>query len=144
MIKNYLKIAWRSLWKNKTSSIINIAGLATGLTCCLLMVLYMQHELNYDKFQDKGDRIARVIMEYSFNGSPVTKGNFTSTKVLPSFQRNFPEVEGGVRMSDPDRLVKYDDKLFMEKKFLYADSTFFQVFSFPLLKGDPAQVLKAP
>ena len=144
MIKNYLKIAWRSLWKNKTSSLINIAGLATGLTCCLLMVLYMQHELNYDKFQQKGDRIARVIMEYSFNGSPVTKGNFTSTKVLPSFKRNFPEVESGVRMSDPDRLVKYDDKIFMEKRFLYADSTFFQVFSFPLVKGDPAQVLKSP
>lgn len=144
MIKNYLRIAWRSLWKNKTSSLINIAGLATGLTCCLLMVLYMQHELNYDKFQQKGDRIARVIMEYSFNGSPVTKGNFTSTKVLPSFKQNFPEVESGVRMSDPDRLVKYDDKIFMEKKFLYADSTFFQVFSFPLLKGNPAQVLKSP
>ncbi|MEP7373280.1 MAG: ABC transporter permease [Chitinophagaceae bacterium] len=144
MIKNYLKIAWRSLWKNKTSSFINIAGLTTGLTCCLLMVLYMQHELNYDKFQQKGDRIVRVIMEYSFNGSPVTKGNFTSTKVLPSFKRNFPEVEDGVRMSDPDRLVKYEDKTFMEKKFLYADSTFFQVFSFPLLNGDPAQVLKSP
>jgi putative ABC transport system permease protein len=143
MIKNYLKIAWRSLWKNKTSSLINITGLTTGLTCCLLMVLYMQHELKYDKFQQKGDRIVRVIMEYSFNGSPLTKGNFTSTKVFPSFKKNFPEVEDGVRMSDPDRLVKYDDKIFMEKKFLYADSTFFQVFSFPLLKGDPAQVLKS-
>ena len=102
------------------------------------MVLYMQHELSYDKFQQNGDRIVRVIMEYSFNGSPVTKGNFTSTKVFPSFKRNFPEVEDGVRMSDPDRLVKYGDKVFMEKKFLYADSTFFQVFSFKLLKGDPA------
>lgn len=144
MIKNYFKIAWRSLWKNKTASLINIAGLSIGLTCCLLMVLYMQHELSYDKFQLKGDRIARVIMEYSFSGSPVTKGNFTSTKVFPSFKQNFPEVEDGVRMSDPDRLVKYSGKIFMEKKFLYADSTFFHVFSFPLLKGDPARVLKAP
>jgi putative ABC transport system permease protein len=143
MFKNYFKIAWRSLGKNKTSSFINITGLTTGLTCCLLMVLYMQHELSYDKFQKNGDRIARVIMEYSFNGSEPTKGNFTSTKVFPSFKRNFPEVEDGVRMSDPDRLVKYEDKIFNEKKFVYADSTFFSVFnSFHLLKGQPQQVLK--
>ncbi|MEI9807111.1 MAG: ABC transporter permease [Bacteroidota bacterium] len=70
MIKNYFKIAWRSLRKSKTASFINIAGLTVGLTCCLLMVLYMQHELNYDKFQQKGDRIVRVIMEYSFKRKP--------------------------------------------------------------------------
>lgn len=144
MIKNYFKIAWRSLWKNKTSSLINITGLSVGLTCCLLMVLYMQHELSYDKFQQKGDRIARVIMEYSFSGSPVTKGNFTSTKVFPSFKQNFPEVEDGVRMSDQDRVVKYGDKIFNEKKFLYADSTFFNLFSFKLIKGNPGQVLNNP
>jgi putative ABC transport system permease protein len=143
MFKNYFKIAWRSLWKNKTSSFINITGLTAGLTCCLLMVLYMLHELSYDKFQKNGDRIARVIMEYSFNGSEPTKGNFTSTKVLPSFKRNFPEVVDGVRMSDPDRLVKSEDKIFNEKKFVYADSTFFSVFnSFHLVKGQPQQVLK--
>lgn len=144
MLKNYLKTAFRTLWKNKTTSVINVTGLAIGLTCCLLMVLYMQHELSYDKFQKNGDRIARVIMEYSFNGSPATKGNFTSTKVFPAFKQHFPEVEDGVRMSDPDRLVKYGDKVFMEKRFLYADSTFFRVFSFNLIKGDPLTVLKSP
>ncbi|HMK25919.1 MAG TPA: ABC transporter permease [Chitinophagaceae bacterium] len=144
MIKNYFKIALRSLWKNKTASFINIAGLSVGLTCCLLMVLYMQHELSYDKFQQKGDRVVRVIMEYSFNGSPLTKGNFTSTKVFPSFKQNFPEVEDGARMSGTARLVKYGDKIFTEKQFLYADSTFFRIFSFNLLKGDPALLLKAP
>jgi putative ABC transport system permease protein len=144
MIKNYLKIAWRSLWKNKTSSLINIAGLSVGLTCCLLMVLYMQHELSYDKFQKKGERIVRVIMEYSFSGSPVTRGNFTSTKVFPSFKQNFAEVEDGVRMYNPYKLVKYGDKIFNEKKFVYADSTFFNLFSFKLLKGNPSQVLKEP
>jgi putative ABC transport system permease protein len=145
MIKNYFKIAWRSLWKNKTASIINITGLCVGLTCCLLMVLYMQHELSYDKFQKNGDRVVRVIMEYSFNGSPVTKGNFTSTKVLPSFKRNFPEVQEGVRMSLATRLVKYNESLFNEKGFMYADSTFFTVFpSFPLIAGQQDQVLKGP
>jgi len=145
MIRNYFKIAWRSLWKNKTASIVNIIGLSVGLACCLIMVLYMQHELSYDKFQQNGDRLVRVIMEYSFNGSPVTKGNFTSSKVAPSFKRNFPEVEDGVRMSaDGDRLVKYGKKLFTEKKFLYADPAFFRIFSFRLVKGNPAEVLKSP
>src|SRR4030095_6603414 len=145
MIKNYLKIAWRSLRKNKTSSFINITGIATGITCCLLMVLYIQHELSYDKFQENGNRIVRVIMEYRFSGGEMTMGNFTSTKVFPTFKRNFPEVTDGVRMSDPDRLVKFEDKLFDEKRFLYADSTFFGVFkSFKLLKGIPQQVLKNP
>ena len=145
MIRNYLKIAWRSLRKNKTFSFINITGIATGITCCLLMVLYIQHELSYDKFQANGDRIVRVIMEYRFSGGEMTKGNFTSTKVFPAFKRNFPEVADGVRMFDPDRLVKFNEKLFEEKRFVYADSTFFGVFnSFKLLKGSPTQVLKNP
>lgn len=145
MIRNYLKIAWRSLWKNKTASIINIAGLSVGMACCMLIVLYLQHELSYDKFHRNSDRIVRVIMEYSFNGNPVSKGNFTSSKVAPSFKRNFPEVEDGVRMSaDGDRLVKYGEKSFTEKKFLYADPGFFRIFDLNLLTGNPAEVLKSP
>ncbi|MBA3675107.1 MAG: ABC transporter permease, partial [Chitinophagaceae bacterium] len=83
MIKNYFKIAWRNLWKNKVFSTVNIIGLSIGLTCCLLMALYIQHELSYDNFQAKGDRAVRVIMEYNMGGS-VSKGNYTSTKVMPS------------------------------------------------------------
>ncbi|MBA3675158.1 MAG: ABC transporter permease, partial [Chitinophagaceae bacterium] len=105
--------------------------------------LYIQHELSYDNFQAKGDRAVRVIMEYNMGGS-VSKGNYTSTKVMPSFARNFPEVETGVRMKQTSRVVNYDDKQFNEKKFLYADSTFFRLFSFKLLKGNSNQVLAAP
>lgn len=141
MFSNYLKIAWRSLLKNKSASIINLVGLATGLTCCLLMVMYIQHELSYDRFQTKGDRIARVIMQYSFGGSELTTGNFTSTKVLPSFKKNFPEVIDGVRLSDLDRLVRYKDITFDEKGFLYADSAFFKMFDFKLIQGDANSVL---
>ncbi len=81
MIKNYFKIAWRNLWKNKIFSSVNIIGLSIGLTCCLLMALYIQHELSYDNFQAKGDRIVRVIMEYNMGGS-VSKGNYTSGVLL--------------------------------------------------------------
>jgi putative ABC transport system permease protein len=144
MIKSYIKVAIRNLLRNKVFSAINIAGLTIGLTCCLLMVLYLQHELSYDKFHPKGDRIARVIMEYSFGSSELTKGNFTSTKVFPAFKRNFPEVEDGVRCTINGRIVKYGDKLFNEKRFMFADSTFFNLFGFKLLQGDPQSVLKAP
>ena len=146
MFSTYLKIAFRNLWKNKAFTAINLTGLAVGLTCCLLMVLYIQHELSYDKFQAKSDRIVRVTMDYSFNGGEPQKTVITSTQVLPSFKRNFPEVEDGVRMSGGRSvLVKYEDKLFNEAKFLFADSTFFSVFpSFKLLQGTADQVLKAP
>lgn len=143
MIKHYFKTALRNLRKNKAFSFINILGLTVGLTCCLLMVLYIRHELSYDDFQKNGDRMARVIMEYSEGGS-VMKGNFTSTKVAPAFKRNFPEVEQAVRMYKGIRVVHYQDKLFDEKSFMYADSTFFDMFSFKLLKGNPQYALSGP
>ena len=143
MFKNYLKIAWRSIRKNKVSSAINITGLTIGLSCCLLIAIYVKHELSYDRFQKNGDRIARMIMEYKI-GSEGRSGTWTSTKVFPAFKRNFPEVESGVRLSQVPRLVKYGEKLFDEKRFLFADSTFFNVFSFSLLNGSADDVLKAP
>ncbi|UGU15121.1 ABC transporter permease [Sinomicrobium kalidii] len=144
MIKNYFKIAWRNLWKNKTVSTIHIIGLVTGMTCCLLMILYIQHELGYDKFQEKGDRIVRVIMEYGREGDDVKKGNFTGTKVLSAFKNNFPEVDNGVRMHKESTVIRTGDAVFEEDRFLYADSAFFDIFSFPLLKGTSKKVLDAP
>src|SRR3954463_12261373 len=112
MFKNYFKTSWRNLWKNRTSSAINIFGLTIGLTCCLLIALYIQHELSYDDFETKGDRIARVIMEYSFSGSSASqKGNFTSARVAPVFKRTFPEVESAIRMTEYSSVVNYNDKL---------------------------------
>jgi|SRR5882672_2766479 len=145
MFKNYFKTAVRNLLKNKTASVINIVGLTIGLVCCLLIALYIQHELSYDNFQANGDRIARIIMEYSFNGSSATgKGNFTSLRVAPVFKKTFPEVESGIRMAKYERVIHYEDKLISEKNFMYADSTFFNIFSFKLLTGDRHAVLAAP
>src|SRR5947209_16160706 len=111
MLRNFFKTAWRNLWKNKVSSTINILGLTIGLTCCLLIALYIQHELSYDDFELKRDRIARVLMEYSFKGSNVTnKGTFTSVRVAPVFKRTFPEVESAIRMTATERVVRYNDK----------------------------------
>lgn len=142
MFRNYLKTAWRNLWKHKTFSAINLFGLTVGLTCCLLIALYIQHELSYDNFELKRHRIARVIMEYQFAGSNAsTKGNFTSVRVAPVLKQTFPEVESAVKMMSYERVVKYGDKLINERKFMYADSTFFDIFSFHLLKGDPKSAL---
>jgi putative ABC transport system permease protein len=144
MIKNYFKIAWRNLLRNKAFSFINITGLAFGLTCCLLLVLYLNHELSYDQFHSNASKIVRVIMEYKI-GDAGNKGNFTSTKVFPEFKRKFPEVKDGVRMNVwGSRLVKYGNKVLVEKKFMYADSTFFNVFDFKLISGTANDVLKAP
>lgn len=143
MFKNHIKVALRNLLKNRSYSLINIIGLTVGITCCLLISLYVKHELGYDKFQLKGDRLTRVIMEYNMGG--VTNGgNYTSTKVGPSFKRNFPEVEQFARLTGSQRIVKYNDKVFTEKRFIYADSTFFELFSFKLIEGNIANVLVGP
>jgi putative ABC transport system permease protein len=145
MIKNWLITALRNFRKNKTYSAINVLGLTVGLTSCLLIALYIRYELSYDRFQQKGDRIARMIMEYHFDGAGETRrGNYTSTKVAPTFRRSFPEVMSAVRMTDADRVVGYQDRLFTETRFMYADSSFFDLFSMPLLKGDPRSALSGP
>lgn len=145
MIKNYFKTAFRNLWKNKASSFINIFGLTIGLCSCLLIGLYIQHELSYDNFQVKGDRIVRTIMAYKFDGgTEMKKGNFTSARVAPRFKQVFPEIESAVRMTKYSRIVHYNDKLINEKNFMFADPSFFDLFSFKLLRGEPSNVLKAP
>src|SRR5438876_901817 len=145
MFKNYLKTALRSLWKNKTASAINIFGLTIGLTCCLLIALYIRHELSYDDFEVNRQRIARVIMEYQFSGSSTsTKGNFTSVRVAPVLKQNFPEVQSAIKMAEYERVVRYEDKMINEKRFMYADPGFFDIFSFRLVKGDRHSVLSAP
>ncbi len=145
MIKNYIRTAFRNLINNKSSSIINIIGLTIGLCSCILIGIYIRNELNYDKFQVNGNRIFRVIMEYAFNGSPTSKkGNFTSMKVAPVLRRKFPAVQEAVRMDKFPTVVRYRNQLLNEQKFLYADSSFFRVFSLPLLKGNPSTALNAP
>ncbi|WP_224998667.1 ABC transporter permease [Cesiribacter sp. SM1] len=143
MLRNYFKIALRHLQKNKLYTLINLLGLATGITGCLLIGIYIWHELSYDRMHDKGDRIVRVTWEYNF-GDAETKTAMTGTRVGPEFSRRFPETEAYVRLLKYPRVLALEDKMFEEKNFLYADSTFFSVFSFPLLEGSPATALDGP
>jgi putative ABC transport system permease protein len=137
MFRNYLKTAFRNLRKNKLYSAINLIGLTTGIACCVLIGLYIANELSYDKFHSNGGRIARITMEYT-NGSTVNRAATTGCKVGPQFKRIFPVVEDYARTFKFRRVVRYEDKQFSEKRFLYADASFFKIFSFPLVKGDDA------
>lgn len=148
MLRNYLKTTLRNLWKHKAFTFINIFGLAAGLTACLLIGLYIHHELSFDRFHQKGDRIARAVMHYSIEGT-AQKTVMTGTKVGPTLRRDFPEVEDFVRVSDPALsqstvVIKQGELLFNEPRFIWADSAFFDVFSFKLRKGNAKTVLNAP
>ena len=145
MLRNYLTIAFRSLWNHKASSFINLFGLTVGLSSCLLIGLYIQHELSFDTFQPNGNRIVRLIMEYGFGGSKESnQGNFTSTYVGPVFVRTFPEVESAVRMTSNATTVRYGEKLVREPNFMFADSSFFDLFTAQFRLGNPRKALVGP
>lgn len=145
MFRNHAKIALRNLWKNKPSTAINILGLTIGITACLLIALFIQHELSFDKFQSKGSRIARVVMEYGFEGSTEThKGTFTSTKVAPVLSRTFPEVEKGVRMTNANAILYLNNEPVTEPNFMYVDSSFFNTFDYEMLQGNASVALNGP
>lgn len=145
MFKNYFKTAFRNCWKNKTSFAINVIGLTIGMTSSLLIAMYILHETSYDNFQLKGNRIVRMIMGYKFDGGDeLKKGNFTSVRVATVFKKTFPEVENAVKMYNTEKVVGAGDRLFTEKKFMYADPSFFNIFSFRILQGNAASALTAP
>ena len=143
MFKNYLKTAFRNLGKNKLYSGINIIGLTTGLAACLLIGVFISHELSYDKFNTNADRIVRVTMEYK-KAETVNKVATTGTKVGPQFKRTFPAVEEYSRTFISQGIIKYREKIFDEQRILFADQPFFKIFSFNLEEGDASSALDAP
>lgn len=143
MFKNYLRTALRNLRKNKLYSAINIFGLTVGLAACLLIGVYINHELGYDKFNANAGRIVRATMEYSHSGTVNTVAS-TGTKVGPQFKRTFPAIEAYVRTYISSSVIKQGDKVFDEPRILFADDPFFKVFSFKLVDGNAATALDAP
>ncbi len=143
MIKNYFKTALRNLGKKKLYSAINIFGLTVGLAACLLIGVYINHELSYDKFNVNANRIVRSTMEYGQAGTINTTAT-NGTKVGSQFKRTFPSIEEYVRTFISHNVVKNNDKIFDEPRILYADQPFFKVFSFHLIQGDAATALDAP
>jgi len=143
MLKSFFKTGWRSLKRNKLYSFINVFGLAVGIASCILIGLYVTDELSYDKFNTNANRIVRITSESGFKGA-VDDYAPTGTKCGPQLKRTFQFVEEYARLISATRVVKYKDRLFVEKDVLYADAPFFKMFSFNLLKGNVANVLDAP
>lgn len=144
MLRNYLKIAVRTLLKNRAFAAINIFGLAVGIACCVLIFLYIEDELSYDRFHESADQIYRLRVErYSSNGESELTAT-SSAPMLRAAESDIPQIDAAVRMQQQTYLVEYEDRGFYEDKFFAVDSTFFDVFSFKLLKGDPKRALVAP
>ncbi|WP_221394013.1 ABC transporter permease [Dyadobacter sp. NIV53] len=141
MLKNYLKIAFRNLWKHKVFSFINIMGLTVGMSACFLIFLYVNFELSYDAFNTKADRIYRLVTDIKTPSETMNTGS-TSWAFAPNIKTDFPEVEAFVRINGGSFLVRKGDLKFQEEKSVFADSTLFSVFDFKLIKGNPKTALK--
>src|SRR6516225_6647773 len=152
MFKNYIKIAWRNIMKSKVFSFINIIGLSVGLTCCMLITLYIINEASYDAYQKNADNIYQLGTEF------IGLGNFKKLPNTPAGMGEttkavFPEIVQTTRLaplfSEDKTLLQYNErsgasKSFYETKGLLADSTFFRIFSYNFIEGDPATALSNP
>jgi len=144
MIKNYLKIAWRNLIKNRSVFSINVLGLALGIATALLIVIFVADEFSYDAYHKNANNIARVVLKGQMGGE-VIKEAVSQAPVAPTLVAEFPEVLAGTRlrrMGYP--LVTYQNNAFRESRFAYIDANFFEVFTLPFLKGNPNTALKEP
>lgn len=145
MIKNFLKIAIRNIYKNKTISLINITGLAIGIASCLLIFLYVNEELNYDTHHANHDRIFRVVEEIE---SKMAQRNFApiAWPAAPALVNKFPQIENAARIYTfiSSRLIKYKNKNFYEDRFIFAENDIFKILTLPLISGNPEFVLEKP
>jgi putative ABC transport system permease protein len=141
MISNYLKVAMRTLRKHKGYSFINISGLAIGMTVCILILLWVQSELSFDRYHENADRIHRVIMDANVGGGSLRTPVIMSP-AAPALIQDFPEVVNAARLGRPNRApVQYQTRIYQEDGVGYADNSLFAIFSFPFMKGDPETAL---
>ncbi|OOQ61851.1 ABC transporter permease [Mucilaginibacter pedocola] len=144
MFKNYFKTAFRSLKKNKGFTAINVLGLALGLCVCMLIVFYVIDELGYDTYNSKADRIYRVNNDIKFGGK-TTQYAVSPAPLAQTFLNDFPEVEQTVRFRERGGFnVRKDGQNVQEDRMVYVDSTLFDVFTLPMIQGDPKTALTEP
>jgi len=145
MLRNYFKIAFRSLRRNKAFSAINLFGLTVGITCCLLIALYITDELAYDRHHEKADHIYRVTRNFISNEGTVTLHlGHVSPPFGPLLKNDFPEIEQVVRLLQSQITLRQDDKIFTEEQAFFAEDNIFDVFSINVKNGNPKQTLMHP
>jgi putative ABC transport system permease protein len=144
MFKNYLKIAFRNLRRHKLYSLINVSGMAIGMACCLLIILFIQDELSYDRFNEKADQIYRVAKIETRNDETVNYP-LVFPVMAPKLKEEFPEVLDAVRFDRQSSVaVARENIQFIEPRFFYADANVFDMFTFPLVQGDAKTALQDP
>jgi len=146
MITNYLKLAFRNLTKRKSYSLLNIAGLAIGIACCILIFQYVAYERSYDSFPEKANQIVRLRLDSYQQGKLAWQSATSYPAFGPTLKKDFPEVEDYCRLIDADLLLSNDERnvKFNEEKGYYADPSFLSMFNVQLTKGNPKTALDAP
>lgn len=146
MIRNYLKIALRNLLKRKGFTLLNIFGLAIGMTCCLLILQYVNYERGFDKFHEDANRVARLRIDSYNEGKLLWKSATVFPAFAPTMKKEFPEIEEAGRLHDAAILLTNEARniKFNEQKGYFADPSILKIFSIPMVKGNPATALNAP
>ncbi|MDX1941608.1 MAG: ABC transporter permease [Saprospiraceae bacterium] len=144
MLQNYFKIAFRNITKRKAYSLLNVAGLAIGMICCLLLLQYVNYEFSYDGFHKKADHIYRLQLNSYQDGKLAWESATSYPAIVPTMMKDFPEVVNGCRLIDAEGVFvnTQNNTFFEEKKGYFADPAFLQMFDLQLTKGDPATALK--
>ena len=143
MFRNYLKIALRNIKRHAGYSLINVVGLAIGMSCCILILLWVQDELSYDRYHENANRIYRVCIDAHLGTQ--LRAPVSMAPAAPAMISEFPEVVNAARIVRPERAsVKCEDRTFQEENVGYADNSLFDIFTLPFLSGDPKTALTTP
>ncbi len=143
MFGNHLKTAWRNIVKHKAFAAINVFGLAIGLACCLMILFWIQDELGYDRFHENSGRIYRIVSDWTKHKWNGIEG--TPAPLAPAIEKELPEIEKTARFATHNRMVfRYGKKTFYEDRGIIVDPSFFEIFSFPFLAGNPKTAFTGP
>jgi len=143
MFKNYLKIALRIIKRYKGYSFINITGLAVGLACCILILMWIRNELSFDRFHEKGERIFKVTIESHRSNGRIEPFSHTQFPLAPALKESYPDIVNATRIFEAKVLVSYGSHAFNEDRFYFTDPSFFEMFTFPLVSGNPETALSS-
>jgi putative ABC transport system permease protein len=144
MFSNYIKVAYRNLSRNIKFSAINILGLAVGISTCLVILMFIWNELSFDRYNDKADRIVRIVFNGDFSGQKIKEAN-VMPPVAASLKSNFPEVLDATRLTTlGSPIITYGETHFKEDDFCFVDPNFFQIFTIPFIEGNERTALLQP
>ena len=142
MLKHYLTIAVRTIRRNPMYALINTLGLSVGMACCVLILLYVQNELSYDTHHKQADRVVRITRAHGGGSGRTMHFAFVGPPFAAALVTDYPEIEAAVRFTHGSGTVRTDERLFHEERFYFADAGVFEVFTLPMISGDPNTALK--